>query len=58
MNAPREFDSLRAAILARRDSLPKRIAQVAAYALDNPDDIAFGTAASIATLAGVQPSTL
>ncbi|MBN9270522.1 MAG: MurR/RpiR family transcriptional regulator, partial [Mesorhizobium sp.] len=51
-------DSLRAAILERRESLPKRIAQVAAYALDNPDDIAFGTAASIATLAGVQPSTL
>jgi len=35
-----------------------RIAQVAAYALDNPDEIAFGTAASIADAAGVQPSTL
>ena len=56
--APRDFDSLRTAILERRESLPKRIAQVAAYALDNPDDIAFGTAASIATSAGVQPSTL
>ncbi len=56
--APRDFDTLRAVILERRESLPKRIAQVAAYALDNPDDIAFGTAASIATLAGVQPSTL
>jgi len=56
--APRDFDSLRATILERRESLPKRIAQVAAYALDNPDDIAFGTAASIATSAGVQPSTL
>jgi DNA-binding MurR/RpiR family transcriptional regulator len=55
---PRDFETLRAAILDRRQSLPKRIAQVAAYALDNPDDIAFGTAASIATLAGVQPSTL
>jgi DNA-binding MurR/RpiR family transcriptional regulator len=31
---------------------------VAAHALDNPDDIAFGTAASIAASAGVQPSTL
>lgn len=56
--APGDFDSLRAMILERRDSLPKRIAQVAAYALANPDDIAFGTAASIATSAGVQPSTL
>jgi DNA-binding MurR/RpiR family transcriptional regulator len=58
MAPPRDFDSLRAAILERRESLPKRIAQIAAYALDNPDDIAFGTAASIAALAGVQPSTL
>lgn len=55
---PRDFDSLRAAILDRRQNLPKRIAQVAAYALDNPDDIAFGTAASIAASAVVQPSTL
>jgi DNA-binding MurR/RpiR family transcriptional regulator len=55
---PRDFEALRALILDRRESLPKRIAQVAAYALDNPDEIAFGTAASIATSAGVQPSTL
>jgi len=55
---PRDFDSLRATILERRQTLPKRIAQVAAHALDNPDDIAFGTAASIAASAGVQPSTL
>ncbi|KPF73154.1 RpiR family transcriptional regulator [Bosea sp. AAP35] len=55
---PRDFDGLRALILSRRQSLPKRIAQVAAYALDNPDEIAFGTAASIAEASGVQPSTL
>lgn len=55
---PRDFEALRVAILERRQDLPRRIAQVAAYALDNPDDIAFGTAASIATSAGVQPSTL
>ncbi|HMM62620.1 MAG TPA: MurR/RpiR family transcriptional regulator [Mesorhizobium sp.] len=55
---PRDFDTLRATILERRGVLPKRIAQIAAYALDNPDDIAFGTAASIAATAGVQPSTL
>jgi DNA-binding MurR/RpiR family transcriptional regulator len=55
---PRDFETLRATILERRHSLPKRIAQIAAYALDNPDDIAFGTAASIAATAGVQPSTL
>jgi DNA-binding MurR/RpiR family transcriptional regulator len=55
---PRDFDALRALILGRRETLPKRIAQVAAYALDNPDEIAFGTAASIAIAASVQPSTL
>ncbi|CAI2931735.1 MurR/RpiR family transcriptional regulator [Aminobacter niigataensis] len=55
---PRDFEALRALILDRREGLPKRIAQVAAYALDNPDEIAFGTAASIASSAGVQPSTL
>ncbi|TIS12946.1 MAG: RpiR family transcriptional regulator, partial [Mesorhizobium sp.] len=43
---PRDFETLRTTILERRTSLPKRIAQIAAYALDNPDDIAFGTAAS------------
>jgi DNA-binding MurR/RpiR family transcriptional regulator len=55
---PRDFETLRTMILERRQALPKRIAQIAAYALDNPDDIAFGTAASIAGSAGVQPSTL
>src|SRR5690606_40698958 len=38
--------------------MPKRLAQVAAFALANPDDMAFGTAASIAAAAEVQPSTL
>ncbi len=55
---PRDFEGLRALILEHRKSLPKRIAQIAQYSLDNPDDIAFGTAASIAESAGVQPSTL
>ncbi|WIY54010.1 MurR/RpiR family transcriptional regulator [Devosia sp. YIM 151766] len=53
-----DFDSLRTAILERKSTLPKRLVQVAAYALDHPDEIAFGTAASIANAAGVQPSTL
>lgn len=55
---PRDYDSLRALVLEQRGELPKRLAQVAAYALDNPDEIAFGTAASVAASAGVQPSTL
>lgn len=56
--APKNFEALRALILERRRDLPKRLAQVAAFALDNPDEIAFGTAASIAADADVQPSTL
>jgi DNA-binding MurR/RpiR family transcriptional regulator len=56
--APADFEQLRAMIVARRQSLPKRLAQVAAYTLENPDDVAFGTAASVALSADVQPSTL
>lgn len=55
---PSDFDGLRLTIMAQRDSLPKRLMQVAAYALDNPDEMAFGTTASIASAAQVQPSTL
>jgi DNA-binding MurR/RpiR family transcriptional regulator len=57
-NAPKDFEALRALIVERRPTLPKRLAQVAIYALDNPDEIAFGTAASVAQSAEVQPSTL
>ncbi|MEX3009850.1 MurR/RpiR family transcriptional regulator [Hoeflea sp. TYP-13] len=56
--APRDFESLRSLIIERRGALPRRLAQVAKYALDHPDEIAFGTAASIANAADVQPSTL
>jgi DNA-binding MurR/RpiR family transcriptional regulator len=57
-DAPRDFPSLRALIAARATALPRRLGQVAEFALANPDDIAFGTAASVAQHAGVQPSTL
>lgn len=56
--APRDFWTLRNLIVTRKDALPKRLAQVALYAMASPDDIAFGTAASIAEKAEVQPSTL
>ena len=55
---PQDFEALRSMVLEKWPDLPKRIAQVAAYSLDNPDEIAFGTAASVAASAGVQPSTL
>jgi DNA-binding MurR/RpiR family transcriptional regulator len=55
---PRDFPGLRAEIVARRERLPKRLAQVATFAVGHPDEIAFGTAASVAAKAEVQPSTL
>ena len=55
---PRDFAALRALIMTRAERLPRRLLQVATYALENPDEIAFGTAAGIAAQAGVQPSTL
>lgn len=55
---PRDFQSLKARILERGQSLPKRLTQVAGFALEHPDEIAFGTVASIAAAADVQPSTL
>lgn len=57
-NPPRDYSSLRDMVVARWEDLPKRLTEVARYALDNPDEIAFGTAASIAAKANVQPSTL
>src|SRR5690606_26084445 len=55
---PRDFDTLREMLIARRDQLSRRLVQVAAFALENPDEIAFGTVASVAAQAKVQPSTL
>jgi DNA-binding MurR/RpiR family transcriptional regulator len=57
-SVPRDFQTLKARIVERAADLPKRLTQVAAYAVENPDEIAFGTAASIAEAADVQPSTL
>lgn len=56
--APEDFEALRAAFAERRNRLPKRLKQVAVFALAHPDEVAFGTAAGIAERAGVQPSTL
>jgi DNA-binding MurR/RpiR family transcriptional regulator len=43
---------------ANQDSLPPRLMQAARYAIENPDEIVFGTAAQIAEKAKTQPSTL
>lgn len=55
---PRDFAGLKALIMARAGDLPKRLSQIASFALENPDEIAFGTVSSIAQQARVQPSSL
>jgi DNA-binding MurR/RpiR family transcriptional regulator len=55
---PTDFESLKTEIVGNTVKLPKRLKQAAIYALDHPDEVAFGTAASIAQAAEVQPSTL
>jgi DNA-binding MurR/RpiR family transcriptional regulator len=55
---PRDFAALKALITERARTLPKRLTQIAAFALENPDEIAFGTVSSIAEQAEVQPSAL
>jgi DNA-binding MurR/RpiR family transcriptional regulator len=56
--APRSLEALKAHLITHHDRFPRRLKQVAVFALDHPREIAFGTAARIAELAGVQPSTL
>lgn len=53
-----DFETLRAEIERRQPELPKRLSQLASYALDNPDNITFGTVASISAAANVPPSTI
>jgi DNA-binding MurR/RpiR family transcriptional regulator len=58
MEAPGDFEALKRRIVEIEPSLPKRLKQTAAYALQNPDEIALGTASGVATRAHVQASTL
>jgi DNA-binding MurR/RpiR family transcriptional regulator len=58
LDAPRDYAALKNLIAARAAAMPRRLAQIAAFALDNPDDMAFGTVASLSQKADVQPSAL
>jgi DNA-binding MurR/RpiR family transcriptional regulator len=58
MTPPPDFDALKMRLIEIQPTLPKRLRQVAAFALENPDEIALGTAASVAGHARVQASTL
>jgi DNA-binding MurR/RpiR family transcriptional regulator len=56
--APEDYEGLKALLSTRHDALPKRLKQIATFALEHPEEVAFGTVAGIADHAGVQPSTL
>lgn len=55
---PQDADELRDAILARYDSLSKRLQHVARYVLDHPQDMALQTLTVIADRSGAQPSAI
>lgn len=58
MNNSTQLSMLQDEIRRRYDTLSKRLKQVARYILDNSNNIAFDTVASIAAQANVPPSTL
>jgi len=58
MDAPRDFDALKNHLIRFKADLPKRLQEVAAFALEYPGEMALGTASSIAARVHVQASTL
>ncbi|TQV71949.1 MurR/RpiR family transcriptional regulator [Denitrobaculum tricleocarpae] len=55
---PSSYEDLRRIISTRHDGLSKRLSQIAAFALANPNDMALETVSEIAARAAVQPSSL
>lgn len=53
-----DYEGFVARLRDRAEALPKRLRQVADFALAHPDDMALHTAAQVAQQAGVQASTL
>lgn len=58
MEAPRDFEALKRRLIEIEPTLPKRLRQTAAFALEHPDEVALGTASGVAQRAQVQASTL
>lgn len=56
--APRDFEALRAALVARSGRLSKRLAQVAQFFLNHPEEVAVSTLVRLAELADVPPATI
>lgn len=55
---PETFEDLQKTIVQAFPTLSKRLQQIAGYALDNPNELALETIATVAQRAGVQPSSL
>jgi DNA-binding MurR/RpiR family transcriptional regulator len=58
MTVPRDFEALREALVARSGRLSKRLAQVAQFFLNHPEEVAVSTLVRLADLAGVPPATV
>jgi DNA-binding MurR/RpiR family transcriptional regulator len=56
--APRDFDGLRADLVARSGTLSKRLAQVAQFFLNHPEEVAITTLVRLADQAKVPPATI
>jgi DNA-binding MurR/RpiR family transcriptional regulator len=58
LTPPRDFEALRAALVARSGRLSKRLSQVAQFFLNHPEEVAVSTLVRLADLAGVPPATI
>lgn len=56
--SPRDFEALRAALVARSGRLSKRLSQVAQFFLNHPEEVAVSTLVRLAELASVPPATI
>lgn len=56
--APRDFEGLRRRLAQRGEGLSPRLAQVARYVLNHPEEVALDTLVKLAERAGVPPATI
>lgn len=58
MTQPKDFDDLKLAIVVQHARLPRRLREIAEFAITSPDAMALETVAEISARAQVQPSSL
>jgi DNA-binding MurR/RpiR family transcriptional regulator len=56
--APSTYDDLREAISRRHDELSDRLRRIAVFAVEQPNEIALNTVSALASVIGVQPSSI